>query len=338
MNSRSVRQRFTRRKFLGAASAGAALLARPMIGRAAANEVLIAEPVHSTGYLPLYIGMAKNLFEDVTVSLVTIESGGGHTNAVLSGQAFAFIGGPEHDAYAKAKGAELRAVVNCVDRGNVYFCAATAEQPTNTDWPSYFKGKAIACGPYGGTPNSITRYLLKKWNLDATQDVTLVESANSAVVAIVKNKQAQIANATEPYVTQGVRNGVWGEPFFNVPKELGPYAYSTFNVRLDTIQKNPELVRGFVRGMMKALKFVYEQRDESAEIAKKQFPTMPLEDLKATLDRSFADDLWSKDGTISRASWDTAKAVVMGAGLLKTDIKYEDIVDMSFVDSIHSAL
>jgi NitT/TauT family transport system substrate-binding protein len=338
MNSRSVRQRFTRRKFLGAASAGAALLARPMIGRAAAKEVLIAEPVHSTGYLPLYIGMAKNLFEDVTVSLVTIESGGGHTNAVLSGQAFAFIGGPEHDAYAKAKGAELRAVVNCVDRGNVYFCAATAEQPTNTDWPSYFKGKAIACGPYGGTPNSITRYLLKKWNLDATQDVTLVESANSAVVAIVKNKQAQIANATEPYVTQGVRNGVWGEPFFNVPKELGPYAYSTFNVRLDTIQKNPELVRGFVRGMMKALKFVYEQRDESAEIAKKQFPTMPLEDLKATLDRSFADDLWSKDGTISRASWDTAKAVVMGAGLLKTDIKYEDIVDMSFVDSIHSAL
>jgi NitT/TauT family transport system substrate-binding protein len=338
MNSRSVRQRFTRRKFLGAASAGAALLARPMIGRAAAKEVLIAEPVHSTGYLPLYIGMAKNLFEDVTVSLVTIESGGGHTNAVLSGQAFAFIGGPEHDAYAKAKGAELRAVVNCVDRGNVYFCAATTEQPTNTDWPSYFKGKAIACGPYGGTPNSITRYLLKKWNLDATQDVTLVESANSAVVAIVKNKQAQIANATEPYVTQGVRNGVWGEPFFNVPKELGPYAYSTFNVRLDTIQKNPELVRGFVRGMMKALKFVYEQRDESAEIAKKQFPTMPLEDLKATLDRSFADDLWSKDGTISRASWDTAKAVVMGAGLLKTDIKYEDIVDMSFVDSIHSAL
>jgi NitT/TauT family transport system substrate-binding protein len=339
MNSRSLRPRFTRRKFLGAAvSAGTALLARPMIGHAAANEVLIAEPVHSTGYLPLYIGMAKNLFEDVTVSLVTIESGGGHTNAVLSGQAFAFIGGPEHDAYAKAKGAELRAVVNCVDRGNVYFCAATAEQPTNTDWPSYFKGKAIACGPYGGTPNSITRYLLKKWNLDATQDVTLVESANSAVVAIVKNKQAQIANATEPYVTQGMRNGVWGEPFFNVPKELGPYAYSTFNVRLDTIQKNPELVRGFVRGMMKALKFVYEQRDESAEIAKKQFPTMPLEDLKATLDRSFADDLWSKDGTISRASWDTAKAVVMGAGLLKTDIKYEDIVDMSFVDSIHSAL
>jgi NitT/TauT family transport system substrate-binding protein len=84
--------------------------------------------------------------------------------------------------------------------------------------------------------------------------------------------------------------------------------------------------------MMKSLKFVHENRDEAAEIAKKQFPTMALEDLKATLDRSFADELWSKDGVVSRPAWDTAKAVVMGAGILKTDVKYDEIIDMSFVD------
>ena len=82
---------------------------------------------------------------------------------------------------------------------------------------------------------------------------------------------------------------------------MGPYAYSTFNVRLDSVQKTPELVRGFVRGMMKSLKFVDENHDEAAELAKKQFPTMSLDDLKATLDRSFADSLWSKDGIVSRA-------------------------------------
>ena len=83
----------------------------------------------------------KEFFEDVTVKIVTIETGAGHTNAVLSGQAFAFIGGPEHDAYAKLKGAELRTVVNCVDRGNVYYCAAKGQEPADNDWPSYFKGK-----------------------------------------------------------------------------------------------------------------------------------------------------------------------------------------------------
>ena len=330
---------WNRRQLLGTAlAAGGAVLARPMIGRADAKTVLIAEPVHGLGYLPLYVGMAKNLFDDVTVSLVTIESGGGHTNAVLSGQAFAFIGGPEHDAYAKAKGAELRSVVNCVDRGNVYFCAAKGMEPTDTDWPKYFKGKSIACGPYGGTPNSITRYLLNKWKLDAKTDVTLVETANSAIMPTVKNGQAQIGNPSEPFITQGIRNGTWSEPFFSIPKELGPYAYSTFNVRLDSIQKEPDMVRGFVRGMMKALKFVDANKDETIEIAEKQFPTMSPDDLKATLDRSYRDDLWSKDGTVSRASWDTAKSVVMGAGLLKTDIGYDEIIDMSFVDSVRATL
>jgi NitT/TauT family transport system substrate-binding protein len=318
-------------------TAGAAVVGRIYPARAA-RELLVAEPVHSTGYLPLYIAMAKGFFDDVTVKIVTIESGSGHTNAVLSGQAFAFIGGPEHNAFAKAKGAELRAIVNCVDRGNVYFSAAPGQEPTSTDWPSYFKGKTIAIGPLGGTPNSIMRYLLAKWKLDDKKDVTLIETGNSATIAVVRAKQAQIGQSTEPFITQGIRNGIWGEPFFNVPKELGPYAYSTLNVRLDTIQKDPELVRTFVRGMMKALKFVYANPAEASAIAKEQFPTMPLEDMQATLERSFKDEMWSHDGLISRQSWTTASAVVREAGILKSDIKYEDIIDMSFVEAVRATL
>src|SRR5271154_3685315 len=297
-----------RRKFLGtAAAAGAAGAGRIALARAA-RELLVAEPVHGTGYLPLYIAMAKGYFDDVTGKIVTIEPGSGHTNAVLSGQAFAFIGGPEHNAFAKAKGAELRAVVNCVNRGNVYFCAAKGQEPTGTDWPAYFKGKAVAVGPYGGTPNSITRYLLAKWKLDAKKDVTLIETANSATIAVVRGKQAQIGEVTEPFVTQGVRNNVWSEPFFNVPKELGPYAYSTINVRLETIQKEPELVRSFVRGMVKGLKLIYASPDEASAIAKAQSPTMPLDDLRATLDRSFKDGVWSRDGILNRPPKTTPSA------------------------------
>jgi NitT/TauT family transport system substrate-binding protein len=328
-----------RRRFLGsAASAGLAVVAAPYVARAAVKEILVAEPVHSTGYLPLYVGMAKGYFDDVKVGIVTIETGSGHTNAVLTGQAFAFIGGPEHCAYAKAKGAELRAIVHCVDRGNVYFTAAKGQGPSGSDWPGYFKGKAIAVGPVGGTPNSITRYLLKKWKLDAKSDVTLMEVANSATLAVVRGRQAQIGVATEPFVTQGIKQSVWEEPFYNVPQELGPYAYSTLNVRLDSVQKEPELVRTFVRGMVKGLKFTYANPDEAAAIAKAQFPTMAQEDLRATLDRSFKDQMWSKDGMISKAAWATAKSVVMDAGILKSDVPYEAIIDMSFVESVKANL
>ena len=139
-----------RRNFLkSSATLGLALASPPIIGHAATKELLVAEPVHSTGYLPMYIAMAKGFFaeSDINVKIVTIETGGGHTNAVLSGQAFAFIGGPEHNAFAKAKGADLRAVVNCVDRGNVYFCAAKGQEPKDKDWPAYFRGKSIALSP-----------------------------------------------------------------------------------------------------------------------------------------------------------------------------------------------
>src|SRR6186997_1803760 len=147
-----------RRKFLQStatlgATVGLTLAAPPFIARAATKELLVAEPVHSTGYLPMYIAMANNYFaeSDIAVKIVTIETGSGHTNAVLSGQAFAFIGGPEHNAFAKAKGHE----------------------PMDRDWSAYMKGKTIAVGPYGGTPNSIMRYLLGNWKLDAKRDVTL---------------------------------------------------------------------------------------------------------------------------------------------------------------------
>jgi NitT/TauT family transport system substrate-binding protein len=84
--------------------------------------------------------------------------------------------------------------------------------------------------------------------------------------------------------------------------------------------------------MVKGLKFLYANPAGASEIAKAQFPTMPIEDLRATLDRSFKDELWSRDGIISPASWTTASAVVRETGILKADIKYEEIIDMSFVE------
>jgi NitT/TauT family transport system substrate-binding protein len=90
--------------------------------------------------------------------------------------------------------------------------------------------------------------------------------------------------------------------------------------------------------MTKGLKFLHANPAEASEIAKAQFPTMPLEDMKATLDRSFKDEMWSRDGMISQQAWATARAVVREAGILKTDIKYEDIIDMSFVEALRATL
>ena len=319
-----------------AGSIGRRPLLAGLAGAAQAKKpVIVAEPLHSVGYLPLYIAVAKGYFDadGLDVHILTVESGSGHTNAVLSGQAFAFIGGPEHDAFAKLRGAELRSVVNIVDRGNVYVVAAKGVSADPANMGATLKGHTISTGPYGGTPNSITRYIVAKAGL-ALSDVRLAETTSAGTLAAVSAGQAQFAVVTEPQVTQGIRAGIWGEPFYNVPKQLGPYAYSTINCRQDSIEKDPAMVEIFVRNLIRGLQFTYNSPDEAAVIARKEFPTMPLDDMRATLDRSFADALWSHDGLVSQQGWTTAKDVVMTAGLLKQDVPYDAIIDMSFVKKV----
>lgn len=330
------------KRLLGIAAAlvigGVTSFAQP--SRAQTQEIIVAEPLHSIGYLPLYVAIHKGFFEEegIEASVMTIEGGGAHTNAVLTKQAFAFIGGPEHNAFAKTKGAELRAVVNVVNRGNVYLVARKGMAPTDGDIAAFMKGKTIATGAYGGTPNSITRYVIGKNGLDFTSDVMVREMANAGIMAALKAEQADIGVLSEPLLTAGIREGLWDEPFYNVPKELGAYAYSTLNVRQESIENEPELVRGFVRAVARGLKFTHDNHEEAAEVARKEFPTMSLDDLKATIDRAFADDLWSPDGSITAESWDTGKAVVMEAGILKQEVPYDDIIDMSIFESVKPSL
>lgn len=309
---------------------------------AAAQKLLIAEPGHSLGYLPLYVAMHKGYFaeEKLDVAVTTLEGGSAHTNAVLTKQAFAFIGGPEHNAFAKAKGAELRAVANVVDRGNVYLVARAGLEPpkSSAEIPAWIKGKTIATSLLGGTPNSITRYLAAKWGLKLGTDIPVQEATTAAIMAAVKTKAADVGVISEPFLTQGIKQGFWGEPFLNVPVELGPYAYSTINIRKESIDKEPAVVRGFVKAISKGLRYTYAHPDEAVAIAKKEFPTMPEADLKATIDRAFADKLWSADGTISQQAWTTGKTVVMEAGMLKTDVPYDAIIDMSFIEQVRAAL
>lgn len=324
------------KKLIGAALAAAVIGTALGAPARAETKLIVAEPVHSVGYLPMYVAMHKGFFakEGLKLTVLTTRGGGAHTNAVLTHQAFAFIGGPEHNAFAKAKGAELRAVVNIVNRGNVYLVAAKKYGVPKGDLAKFVKGKKIAVSFYGGTPNSITRYLLAKWKLNPTKDVTLVETSNAAVLAAVAAGRADIGVTSEPILTQGITKGIWGEPFYNVPKELGPYTYSTINILKEEIDKRPKVVKAFVKAIIEGLHFTYAHRKEAAEIAKKEFPTMPLDQLEATLKRSFADQLWSPDGKILPAAWNTGKAVVMGAGILKVDVPYKDIIDPEFVDAV----
>jgi NitT/TauT family transport system substrate-binding protein len=304
------------------------------------TELVIAEPFHGTGYLPLYVGMREGFFADegIKVELMTLQGGSTHTNAVLTGDAWAFIGGPEHNAFAKTKGAELRAIAHIVDRGNVYLVAGhhlnNLSPNVQPDLAVLLRGKRIAVSHFGGTPNSILRYILSDQGLDPRQDVVLIEGDHSTALASMKMKQADFAITTEPTLTQGIRQKIWGEPIYNIPQELGSYAFSTINIRKESIEQDPQTVERFIRAFHRSIRFVYSNPDKVAEVAAKEFPNMAKDDLNATLGRAFADQLWSLDGMLKPEAWDTAHRVVRKSNILKEDVTYNDIVDMQFMESV----
>lgn len=257
--------------------------------------ITIAEPVHGVGYLPLYAAMESGAFaeQNITVDVVTL-TGGGHVNAVLSGEVFGFIGGVESGAVANIRGASLQGVVNVVNRGNVYFAAPEGDEPAaGDDLGEYLDGLTIVGGRHGGTPNAILRYILIENELDPDADTMLEElEDSSAIPAAMAAGTSDIAVVAEPQLGLGIEQGLWGDPFFNVPQELGPYAYSSIVVPTSTIDEDPELVQRFVTALMEGQELIEGDPDYAFELATEEFPTLDPASLQATLDRAYADSLW----------------------------------------------
>jgi NitT/TauT family transport system substrate-binding protein len=300
----------------------------------AARELLLAEPIHHVGFLPVYVAHHKGYFKDEGIDLKTaVMPSGGFINATLSGDAFAYVASVDHNAFARANGKSLVAVSNLVARANIYMMARTDIPPMTGDLASYLKGKRIGVSSYGGTPNNVLRYFLKKWKLDPRNDVTLIEVANSAVVpATIKSKQADLGVSSEPFITQLYKQGLWTQPIFNAGKELGPFTDTAMSVRGDMIEKDPATVKSLVKALVRGLIYTDTHRNEMLAFAKMEFPTASEEDLKASLDRSFADNIYSSDGSITPESWTTGEAIVLDAGILKQHVGYDEVINMRFVN------
>ncbi len=307
------------------------------------RQLTVAEPVHLIGYLPLYVAIHEGYFAEEGLDVTVVQAtGGAHVTAVVSGDAFAAIGGVDSYNFANQGNDDpIRAIVNCVNRANVYLFARKGLAPagdTDADMADFLKGKVIVAGRYGGSPNVLTRYLIKSVGLDPDTDVTLSENADaSTVTAMLQYKQGDIGNGGEPQISEGVTAGIFEEPFVKFP-DLGDYAYSVIGVKQSTIDSDPETCKAFVRAMMRALKAVQEDKAMAARVLALEFPTLTEEGRQAALDRAYEDSLWSLDGIVSEQAVTTCMEVTIVSGLYAGDYDYAKMVDMQFVEAVAQEL
>lgn len=305
-----------------------------------AEEIVIAEPVHGFSFSAVYVAMRNGYFKDegLDVKLETLAAGA-FVTAVLTGQAFAYLGSVDHNAFAVANGKSMKAVSALVAHANIYLAARKDLLPVTTSLPEFLKGKRIAAPAFGNTPNNMLRYLLAdKWHLRPGTDVTLLEVNSPAILPAVAARQADIGVTAEPFLSMGVRQGIWGEPIFDAATGLGPYPDTAVNVLGDSIEKRPQLVKSLVKAVVRGLVYVNTHRDQLIAIAAQEFPTASKTDLEAMANRAFADDIFSHDGFIPPEAWTTGEAVVRVPGILKTHVGYDQVVDMTFVKEVQKEL
>lgn len=331
----------TRSKFLvgTAASAAALMSVRVNVGAQNLKKLIIAEPVHQIGYLPLYMAIDSGLFAKRGLDVSTLTaSGGAHVSALVSGGVWGNIGGPESDAMANGNGNgnanPLISVCNVVNRANNYMIAKKGLAPksmSDADVAAFMKGKKFALNRFGGTPDILGRWYIEKVGLNLTSDVTIINNADSAASPImVKQGAADIAITTEPQITSGKEQGIWDQPYFAFPS-LGEYAYSVISVKKATAMQDPATVQAFVDAMMESLKIATSNKIAVEAAAHKAFPTLGDSAIKGALDRTYADNIWSRDGFISEKGYLLDMSIVAKSGEFSKTVGYNDVVDMSFV-------
>lgn len=300
------------------------------------KTIVIAEPVHLIGYLPLYIAQREGYFKEQGLNVKVIEATGGtHVTAVVSGSAWGVIGGIDSTSLGNINNSNpIVSVVNCVNRANVYLFAQKGLAPASSskaDLKAFLKGKKIISGRYGGSPDLLTRYLLINLGLDPNKDVKLIENSDaSTVIAMMKNGTGQIGNGAEPQIIEGISQGVSGEPFYKFP-DMGDFSYSVLSVRQSTIRNDPGTVQKFTNAMIKALKKVQSDKQLAKHDLKLEFPTLSDMDLQASLNRAYEDNLWSPDGYISEKAVKNDMDMLIKTGIYKSSYSYSKTVDMQFV-------
>ena len=215
-----------RRTFLGSVgSLGLATVASPYVARAEAREIVVTEPVHSTGYLPLYVGMAKRL-------LRRREGERPHHRQR----------GRPHQRGAGGTGLRVhrrpRALRLCEDQGRRAACGGELCRPRQHLLLRGQQGRSRPATPTGAPISSRARghcgrltwrhaelhHPLPAEKVEARSAARRPDACRGGEFGRPRRGasagQAQIGVATEPFVTQGVRQeGIWGEPLLQRPSE-----------------------------------------------------------------------------------------------------------------------
>jgi NitT/TauT family transport system substrate-binding protein len=271
-------------------------------------------------HVPFYYGKERGFYAAEGIDL-TINEGRGSANTVqvvAAGSDTFGLADSSSVVLTAAKGADVKSVMSLLNTTG-FSVVSLAE--SNIKTPKDLEGKKVAVTP-GDPLGQLLQAVCKANNVDCAK-ISLIQVDPAAKVVTVLEKKAD-----------ALLGGADDQFFLIKYRGANPYAmrYADFGANIvgmtimttgDTIRKNPELVRRFVRASVKSWEEAKKNPQAAVDAAMKAKPDL---NRQSTLDQMMVDidllDSRNSRGRIgwgAQADWDQTLSILKNYRELSTD-------------------
>ncbi|MBQ9990620.1 MAG: ABC transporter substrate-binding protein [Lachnospiraceae bacterium] len=300
------------------------------------KQVTLNEVAHSVFYAPMYVALEEGYFaeEGLEVTLVTGFGADKTMTALLSDEADIGFMGPETTVYTYQGEMEDYAVnfAQLTQRAGNFL---VSRQPEAEFSFADLKGKEVLGGRAGGMPQMVFEYILKKNGLDPQTDLNIDQSIDfGATAAAFSGGQGEYTVEFEPHATLLEQKGD-GYVIASLGEESGYVPYTAFSAKKSYMEKNPDVIEAFTRGLQKGMDYVnVHTAEEIATAIKPQFEEMDEATLATIIGRYQNQDTWKTDLVFSQEAFELLMDILMDAGVIEERAAYEDLVNTEFAEKV----
>jgi ABC-type nitrate/sulfonate/bicarbonate transport system substrate-binding protein len=231
-----------------------------------AERVRTVIPRATVNYLSLPVAEVKGFFRNEGLENETIVIPGTTAIAALVSGDVEYSGAGGSGMRAAIKGAPIKAIMFQTEKVTWYLLAAPDIQKI-----SDLKGKRIAVGTIGDTQDALITMIAEREGV-AAHDITRVampsrSTATTLLALKTGSVSAAVVNADESLL--GEKEGFRTLAFIG---DLFPYPFQGFLATDKMIAERPGDIKRWLRAMVRALMFIRERPEESADIAMKKIP------------------------------------------------------------------
>jgi NitT/TauT family transport system substrate-binding protein len=314
----------------------ASSVAAPAVAQRKPAKVRYNEVVRSILYTPVYVAIAKGLFEEAGIEqTMSTAFGGDKTVAALLGNSadIALIG-PETSIYVQNSDSPVKIPIFCGLTATDGFMLIGREKVSKFDW-SMLKGKEILGFRPGSTPLLFLEAALRQNGIDPQKDVKLMN--NVAIPARVGSwlaGQNQFAIFIEPDASQIELDGK-AHFMASIGETVGPADYTTFMATGRYIRENPEIIQNWTNAIAKAQKATDAATiPELVKILEPFFPGVKPEALASGADRYRKMKIWKSTPVIGAKEIDKFQDILVQGGVLEAGkrVKFQDLVLTEFAN------